>query len=131
MPRHLEDQMTGGSKPRQAKAFSVAKACKPQGAVSDRAGAKQGRGFGVVEGLRNRVGEGRPEREVFRVAAVDVAAGGPELRTQVLPARKTKLARPAGGGDPSDADPIPLPVAFRPPAQLLHPPNHLMPEHDR
>src|SRR3972149_10938644 len=122
MPRHLEDQMTRGSKTREAKAFSIAKACKPQGAVSDRAGAKQGRGFGVVEGLRNRVGEGRPDREFLRVAAVDVAAGGPELRAQVLPARKTKLARPPGGGDPSDADPIPPPGALRPPAKLPPPP---------
>ena len=131
MAHHLQHQVAGGAEAAEPQRLAVLQAREPQRAVADRPGAQQRGHRGVVEGVRQAVGEGRRNPGEGGIAAVHVTAGGHEVGTEILPPGAAVAAAAAGGVDPGDAHPCAPPQVLDALARLLHPPHDLMAGDDR
>src|SRR5579862_3680811 len=106
MPCQLKYQVTGCPEAGESKRLPVAQVREAQRAPAYRAGTEERSRRGVGESGWDCVREGGRHREVFRVAAIGVAARGLKLRTKVLLARTAPPTRAAGRVNPRDADTV-------------------------
>src|SRR5262250_2342495 len=98
--------MGGGAEAVEAKVFAGARAGETIGAVADDASAEQRRGVFVGEGGRDGIAEIGGHDGRFGVAAVDVVAGEPGVRTEVFQSAAAEFADAAGGVKPGNADAV-------------------------
>ena len=98
----------------------------PERPVADDARAQEGGRLLVGEGRRDDVGEGLVDHQVLGVPAVEVPAGEAGVEAQVLPARHTEAAHPAGVGQPRDAHPVARREAGAPVARPVDHAHHLV-----
>jgi hypothetical protein len=128
---HLQDQVPGGAEAGQAQILSIPQAGHPQGPVSDRACAQEGRGFDVSEGVRNAVSECLGHGHELGIAAACIATRGPELLAEVFFTPATEIAVTACGEYPGDAYSITELKGARTRAPLRDPPYNLMAQYNR
>ncbi|MBV6467961.1 MAG: hypothetical protein PGMFKBFP_03334 [Anaerolineales bacterium] len=96
--------MVGTAEAHQSQSSFVVEIAQAERAIADRARAQQRRGFGIGQGIGDRVDEVGAEFHILGVSAVHVAARGLELRTEILPPRLAEVALAARGRDPRRAD---------------------------
>jgi len=111
--------------------FAIQQAGQPQGTETDSPGAKQGRRLGIAERLRYGVNEISGDDHFFGIAAIDIAAGGPETGAQAFLATKAMATLAAGVEYPGDPDPITDGQALDSLADGIDAADHLMARNDR
>ena len=100
--------MGGGAETVKTKRLAVLDTSQSQAAVSDGTCAQQRGRLGIGKGVRNRVGEVLAHHGVLGIAARRIAAGGLEVRAQVLLILLAELAAAACRMDPGDSHAVAL-----------------------
>ena len=129
VPRELRDDVRRRAEPVDPEPRGVADGCP--GAVPDEPRAEERRGLGVAVALRDRERVPGVRDGGLGVAAVALVPGEPRARAEVLAAGDAGGADAAGPAEPRDADPVARPEPVHPGPERLHPPDDLVPEHER
>ena len=127
----MEDQMGRSAEPGQAELLTVLKSGQFQGSIADGPGAEKRRRFGIAECCGDGVGKIFLHRHEFRIPAVGIPSGRPEIRAQVLLPVAAKPALSASRVDPGHAGAIAGPELIGARARLLDNTHDLMAENDR
>ena len=98
--RNLDDNMGGGSKPKETDTLTLLHSREPQVSVTDGARAQEGRCLHIRKSLRNRRREIFENGCVLSIASVRMAPRPPEFLTQIFISFTTEIALSASRVDP-------------------------------
>jgi hypothetical protein len=102
--QNCDGEMRGGSETEEAYSFARLDSSDAQAAEADDAGAEQGSGVEVVQGVRKGIDEAGAGESVFGVASVDRIAGKRRSVAQIFKAFRAIGARSIDASQPGNPD---------------------------